>query len=186
MVPARRVFLLLYTASGAAALVYEVTWTRLLTLQLGHTVAAASTVLAAFMGGLALGAWVAGRRVAPSLRAYAMLEIGVAVAALLLPLALAASVPALAWAYADGTAPASFAIVRVADQPAAGRHPRGCHGRHLPNRGRLVRGGSASPYGTGVLYAANTAGAATGAIAAGFCLDPCDRPARRRRGSASR
>ena len=62
MVPGRRLFVLLYAASGAAALVYEVTWTRLLTLQLGHTVAAASTVLAAFMGGLALGAWIAGRR----------------------------------------------------------------------------------------------------------------------------
>ena len=90
---ARRVFILLYAASGAAALVYEVTWTRLLTLQLGHTVAAASTVLAAFMGGLALGAWVAGRRSSSSLRAYAVLELGVAAAALLLPLALAASVP---------------------------------------------------------------------------------------------
>ena len=32
----RRVFVLLYAASGAAALIYEVTWTRLLTLQLGH------------------------------------------------------------------------------------------------------------------------------------------------------
>ena len=45
---ARRAFVLVYTLSGAAGLVYEVTWTRLLTLQLGHTVAAASTVLAAF------------------------------------------------------------------------------------------------------------------------------------------
>src|SRR5882724_10942853 len=114
MSSARRVFLLLYAASGAAALVYEVTWTRLLTLQLGHTVAAASTVLAAFMGGLAVGAWLAGRRAVTTLRAYAVLEIVVAASALLLPLALAASVPALAWAYADGTAPAQFAIVRVA------------------------------------------------------------------------
>src|SRR5437773_3760865 len=57
----RRVLIALYTASGAAALVYEVVWTRLLTLQLGHTVAAASTVLAAFMGGLAIGASIAGR-----------------------------------------------------------------------------------------------------------------------------
>jgi len=39
----RRLFVLLYAASGAAALVYEVTWTRLLTLQLGPTVAAASS-----------------------------------------------------------------------------------------------------------------------------------------------
>ena len=43
-----------YAASGTAALIYEVAWTRLFTLELGHTVAASSTVLAAFMGGLAL------------------------------------------------------------------------------------------------------------------------------------
>src|SRR2546422_2458546 len=61
MASRRRLFVLLYACSGAAALVYEVVWTRLLTLQLGHTVAAASTVLAAFMGGLAIGAWIAGR-----------------------------------------------------------------------------------------------------------------------------
>jgi len=114
MVPARRVFVLLYAASGAAALVYEVTWTRLLTLQLGHTVAAVSTVLAAFMGGLAIGAWLAGRRGTSSLRAYALLEIAIAAAALLLPLGLAASRPLLAWAYADGAAPTAFATVRVA------------------------------------------------------------------------
>ncbi|MBI4486519.1 MAG: hypothetical protein HY655_10965, partial [Acidobacteria bacterium] len=47
----RRIFIGVYTGSGAAALMYQVAWTRMLTLQLGHTVAAASTVLAAFMGG---------------------------------------------------------------------------------------------------------------------------------------
>src|SRR5829696_5704300 len=120
MLSGRRLFILLYAASGAAALVYEVAWTRQLTLQLGHTVAAASTVLAAFMGGLAVGAWVAGTSFAAPraghspLRLYAALEVGVAVAALLLPFALAASVPLLARAYADGTAPATFAVVRVA------------------------------------------------------------------------
>src|SRR5258705_1753441 len=73
----RWLFVGFYAASGAAALIYEVTWTRLLTLQMGHTVAAASTVLAAFMGGLALGAALAGRfPVSPSrrLQAYAILE----------------------------------------------------------------------------------------------------------------
>src|SRR5438067_9124033 len=99
----RRLFVGLYAASGAAALVYEVVWTRILTLQLGHTVAAASTVLAAFMGGLAIGAWAAGRFLArraretyptgpthltdltypPYLTIYAALEIAIAVAALL-------------------------------------------------------------------------------------------------------
>src|SRR5438067_8089014 len=120
MLSRRRVFVLLYTASGAAALVYEVAWTRMLTLQLGHTVAAASTVLAAFMGGLAVGAWIAPRlavtaaRSPVNLRTYAALELVVAAAALLLPMALGGSVPLLAWAYADGTAPARFALVRVA------------------------------------------------------------------------
>jgi len=118
----RRLFLLLYAASGAAALVYEVAWTRLLTLQLGHTVAAASTVLAAFMGGLAVGAWIAGQSTyvrerhdaARLLRVYAALELVVAASAIALPFALGATTPALVWAYADGGAPARFAIVRVA------------------------------------------------------------------------
>ena len=40
-------FLVAYTCSGLAGLIYEVTWTRLLTLYIGHTTAAASTVVAA-------------------------------------------------------------------------------------------------------------------------------------------
>src|SRR5205814_1392870 len=83
---------------GAAALIYEVTWTRLLTLNMGHTVAAVSTVLAAFMGGLAAGAWLAGRRPPPrrrSLHTYAALEIAVALIAIALPFALRAFQPAL-------------------------------------------------------------------------------------------
>jgi spermidine synthase len=166
---ARRVFILLYTASGAAALVYQVAWTRLLTLQLGHTVAAASTVLAAFMGGLAVGAWVAGSRRWSSLRAYAILELGVAAAALLLPLALAASVPALAWAYADGTAPAQFAVVRVAISLLLVGIPAAAMGATFPIAASWFAVNAAD---TGVLYAANTAGAAAGAVAAGFFLIP--------------
>jgi spermidine synthase len=54
-------FLAAYTCSGVAGLIYEVSWTRLLTLHIGHTTAAASAVVAAFMGGLAIGAAVAGR-----------------------------------------------------------------------------------------------------------------------------
>src|SRR2546426_5750269 len=113
----RRLFVLLYACSGAAALIYEVTWTRLLTLQMGHTVAAASTVLAAFMGGLAAGAWIAGRSSAGTqarrLHIYAALEIVIALSALALPAILASAVPALSWAYADGAAPVRFALVRV-------------------------------------------------------------------------
>src|SRR5712671_1661573 len=181
----RRLFVGLYAASGAAALVYEVTWTRLLTLQLGHTVAAASTVLAAFMGGLALGAWLAGWnglkavpyvRVVTSigdvpsfLRAYAILELLVAASALAIPFALRASVPALAWAYADGAAPARFAIVRVVISLALLGVPAAAMGATFPIATNWYAHNAAD---TGVLYAANTAGAALGAIGAGFFLVP--------------
>ena len=40
-------FLLAYTCSGLAGLIYQVAWTRLLTLYLGHSTAAASSVVAA-------------------------------------------------------------------------------------------------------------------------------------------
>jgi spermidine synthase len=168
-----------------------VTWTRLLALQLGHTVAAASTVLAAFMGGLALGAWLAGsfdsrvlsapnreraqdRRFTP-LRAYAALEILVAVTALLLPAALYASTPMLAWAYADGAAPARFAIVRVVISLALLGVPAAAMGATFPIAAAWLASldkGRASFSGAGSLYASNTAGAALGALAAGFWLVP--------------
>src|SRR5262249_42820151 len=111
----RRAFVLLYTLSGAAGLVYEVSWTRLLTLPVGHTVAAASTVLAAFMGGLAIGAWIAGDHETAdrnaSLRLYAGLEIAVAVLALALPFMLRGAAPLLALTYADGAGPIRFGLV---------------------------------------------------------------------------
>ena len=169
---ARRLFLPLYAASGTAALVYEVTWTRLLTLQLGHTVAAVSTVLAAFMGGLALGAWVAGRRSVASLRAYAVLEIAIAVAAVLLPLALGASRALLASAYADGGAPALFAIVRVVLSLVLVGVPAAAMGATFPIAAAWFAAGARDAAAASALYAANTAGAATGAIAAGFFLIP--------------
>src|SRR5262245_43211336 len=174
----RPVFVGLYAASGVAALIYEVTWTRLLTLQLGHTVAAASTVLAAFMGGLAIGAWIAGQSASPpagddgkvvALRRYAILELIVAATAIGLPFALQASVPALEWAYADGTAPARFGIVRIAISLSLLGVPAAAMGATFPIAASWYASDAAD---TGVLYAANTAGAALGAISAGFWLVP--------------
>ncbi len=53
--------LALFFLSGATSLVYEVLWTRRLSLTFGHTVLAVSTVLTVFMTGLALGSFLAGR-----------------------------------------------------------------------------------------------------------------------------
>ena len=113
-----RLFLFLYAASGAAALLYEVVWLRLLTLSMGHTAAAVGTVLAAFMGGLAAGAWAAGRLTRSlglrrAVRTYAALEAFVGGCALLLPVALDDSQPLLAWAYGNGAGGGLFDVVRL-------------------------------------------------------------------------
>ena len=113
-----RSFLFLYLLSGAAALLYEVVWLRLLTLSLGHTSGAVGAVLAAFMGGLAAGAWFAGHfgsslSRARALRAYAALEISIAACALLLPPAAVAVRPLLAWAYANGDGGQTFDAIRL-------------------------------------------------------------------------
>src|SRR5437660_4274390 len=78
----------LFFLSGASALVYELVWQRLLHLVFGVSTLATSAVLAAFMGGLALGGLLFGRRADRTdrpLRLYAVLEAGIAVSALLVP-----------------------------------------------------------------------------------------------------
>ena len=83
------VLILVYTIfflSGAAALMYEVLWVRSLSLIFGGTHLAVTTVLAVFMGGLALGGFLIGRRVdafKKPLRLYGILEMGIALFAVI-------------------------------------------------------------------------------------------------------
>jgi hypothetical protein len=75
-----RVLFLLFFLSGAAALVYEVAWTRSLGLVFGASHLAVTTVLAVYMGGQALGSALLGERSDRTdrpLRLYGLLEIGV-------------------------------------------------------------------------------------------------------------
>src|SRR5258705_4595694 len=75
--------------SGATGLVYEVVWARMLGLVCGATTVAISAVLAAFMGGLALGSAIAGKlaaRLTRPLRTYALIEIAIGLYAIVVPL----------------------------------------------------------------------------------------------------
>ncbi|HEY3162653.1 MAG TPA: hypothetical protein VGJ78_27040 [Vicinamibacterales bacterium] len=176
-----RLFILCYLLSGAAALLYEVTWLRLLTLSMGHTTAAAGAVLAAFMGGLAAGAWAGGRatrnlRGRLALRVYAALEGTIALCALAMPIAIGAMRPLLAWAYADGNGGGLFDLVRLAVSIALIAIPAAAMGASFPIG--VVAGGRGQAAGgsrvevAGELYAANTFGAALGAALTGFVLLP--------------
>ena len=76
--PMPAALVLIFFLSGASALVFEALWFRLAGLSLGNSVWSASLVLAAFMGGLALGNGLAARlggRIARPIRLYAGLEI---------------------------------------------------------------------------------------------------------------
>src|SRR5918999_165228 len=76
---------LLFFVSGACALVYQVLWLRLLGLVFGVTIHAATTVLASFMGGLAIGSLAAGRlapRARNPLRWFGVAEALIGLAAL--------------------------------------------------------------------------------------------------------
>jgi spermidine synthase len=77
--------LVVFTVSGFAGLIYESIWSHYLKLFLGHAAYAQTLVLAIFMGGMALGAWIASRASArwrDLLLAYALIEAAIGLAAL--------------------------------------------------------------------------------------------------------
>jgi spermidine synthase len=128
--------------SGAAALVYEVVWTRKLSTIMGSSTYALSTMLAAFMLGLALGGLVGGLlvpRLKRHLRVFAVCELAIGLSALATIPLIEAAAPLFLWVYfAFHASFQAFATARRA----------------------------------GFLYAFNTFGAVIGSTAAGFFLIP--------------
>lgn len=171
-------FLIAYTCSGLAGLIYEVTWTRLLTLYLGHTTAAASAVVAAFLGGLAIGAAAGGRMASAwtprrCLQAYVALELAVAACALALPVELSILMPLLAGAYNNGAGGALFSLIRITSCIVMVMVPALALGATFPMAIQWFARGSATPAReSSRLYFVNTAGAAVGSLLAGFILIP--------------
>ena len=163
--------------SGATGLIYEVLWARMLGLVFGATTLAVSTVLAAFMGGLALGSAIAGRRgsmVRRPVRAYGLLEIGIALYALAVPFlfTFVDNLYAVVWQHFH---PGFFAfsLWRFLLSCVMLLLPTTLMGATLPLlSAALLR--SAGPSTTSItrLYTRNLAGAICGSIFAGFVLLP--------------
>ena len=164
---------LLFLLSGACGLTYQVLWLRLLALVFGVTVHAASTVLAAFMAGLALGAVLADRLVRRGhpLKVFAALEAGIAVSALATPMLLDLANGAyrpLSSAFPDSLA--LLTVARFVCSAAVLLVPTMLMGATLPvlSHADVVRAASATRLGA--LYAVNTAGALAGALLTGYVL----------------
>lgn len=81
--------LVCFFLSGLAGLIYQTTWTREFAFVFGTSNLAVATVLAAYMAGLAAGAAVAAKlahRIKRPLLTYGVLEMGIGLSALGVPL----------------------------------------------------------------------------------------------------
>ena len=174
--------LLCLVVSGMSGLIYEVTWMRSLELIFGATSFAIATVLAAFMGGLALGSSCVGtaaRRLEAfnPLRVYGAIECLIGASGLLVPVTLKALVPLyrLTWERFHSSF-AVFSLWRFVLCCAVLIVPTALMGATLPIVSRLAGPGDGDGAETGrrvgVLYAVNTLGAVIGCAAAGLALLP--------------
>jgi len=166
---------LLFFLSGASGLIYEVVWLRMLSRTLGSTVYATSTILAVFMGGLALGSFLFGRiadRVHKILRFYALIEAGIGMTALLSlglnlwPIPLYRLIYHLA-----GNSRTALTVGQVLLVAAGLLIPTTLMGATLPALCAYgVRRSGSIARVAGTLYGLNTLGAMVGVIASGFVL----------------
>jgi spermidine synthase len=165
----------LMAASGFAALGYQIVWTQQSTIWLGHEAAAVLAVVAAFFGGLALGALALGARIDASRhpgRWYAACEAAIglwslALAFLMAPagkwlLGLTGAQPSPAWQWA-----VAFLGTFVLLLPATA-----AMGATLPAMERVMARLRREGSPIAALYAGNTFGAVAGVLAAAFWLVP--------------
>ena len=165
----------LFVLSGGAGLVYEIVWSRQLVIVFGNTTQAVSTILTAFFGGMAVGAWLGGRladRVRSPLRMYALLELGVAAVAIATPLTFHVLHDAYRGIYLQLLEmPGALSLVRFGLAIVVLGPATILMGATLPSLTRFLRdreGGLGGAFGR--LYAANLFGAIVGTAVAGIFL----------------
>jgi spermidine synthase len=173
--------LLCFFLSGLAALIYQTAWTRQFAFVFGTSELAVASVLAAYMGGLALGAAVVGR-LAPRVRrpvlVYGLLELAIGLSALAVPLGVSAATRLYVSVFGAQGAPADegglvSALFYLACASAILLVPTSLMGATLPLLARhAVRSEEELGHRIGRLYAMNTAGAVVGTALTGFVLLP--------------
>ena len=163
-----RILLLVCFISGAASLFFEVLWTRAFSLILGSTTQAAALVFAAFLTGLALGAWLFGSlsaRLKSPLRTYALLEVGIAFTAVATGLLLHYQADFIGAALGVGPTRYLLAFILVLLMVLP---PTLLMGGTLPILLTVARTCDKRLSVVGKLYGWNTFGAAAGTLICGF------------------
>jgi spermidine synthase len=167
--------IVLFFISGITGLIYEVAWTRMFVTVFGSTTHAMSTVLAAFMAGLALGSVILGPigdRLNRPILTFGILQVLIGVYALLVPWiigSLGGVYSAVFDTFGQQTFPVtalrfllSFLVILIPTTLMGGTLPvlSKYAGREFGAIGRNIGG----------LYAVNTFGAVIGSFSTGFLL----------------
>ena len=166
----------LFLLSGAAALAYEVVWVKLLTLQFGSAAWSISTVVASFMAGLGAGGAWAGRRadrIQKPLKAYAFLELGIALFGIV-SVPLLKNIPRVLdpfYKLTDGYF-ALFLLLQLLLSFAMLAVPTFLMGASLPLLIVAVSKEETFRRSVALFYGINTLGAAVGALVTGLILLP--------------
>jgi spermidine synthase len=164
------VILLLFIASGCAALIYEVVWFQLLQLVIGSSAVSLAVLLGTYMGGLCLGSLAYPKTISQRhhpLRVYAVLELGIGLIGILVLVGL----PLVSGIY---TAWAGSGLGNVFLRALASAlcllPPTVLMGATLPALSRWVETTPEGVSWMGFFYAGNTGGAVLGSLLAGFYL----------------
>src|SRR5215472_11738248 len=163
----------LFLASGAAGLIYQVVWTQDLVLIFGDTTLAIVTTVTAFLAGLGIGSLAgaaAGARLRRALAVYGLLEVTVGCLALLMPLAFGVIATVFRSAYLS-LPPTQVALIRFGLAFAVLAPVTMLMGMSLPVLTRhLVREDPQVGARIARLYGLNTLGAVAGSVVSGYLL----------------
>ena len=169
-----------FLLSGISGLIYEVVWTRMLTYVFGGTTLAVSTVLTAFLGGLAAGSYFGGKfidRYKKPLLAYGLLELGIGIYGLLVPTIFSDNFLSPIWQNVvqmfEGVQFISY-LVRFLISVSLLAIPTFFMGATLPVLSRYLTNvrSDITSFNVGALYTINTVGAVFGAFLSGFIFLP--------------
>ena len=165
-----RLSIVLFAGSGCAALIYEIIWFQLLELVVGSSAISLGILLATYMGGMCLGSVLLPRVVSVRhhpFRVYALLELGIAVLAILVFF----FVPLVGRMYTgSGAQGLGGVFVRAAIAGLCLLPPTILMGATLPAIARWVESTPVGAGRLGLLYAGNIAGGIAGCLLAGFYL----------------
>lgn len=169
--------LMIFFISGACGLIHEVAWTRLLRHIMGNTTFSITTVLCAFMGGLALGSYLGGRfidRRNDHLRVFGILELGIGIYCFMLPWLINGAEPIYRFIYQNThTSFYVFSLLRFFFSSMILIIPATFMGATLPILSKfLTQSIGQIGKSVGTLYAVNTFGAVLGVSSSGFLLIP--------------